>query len=386
MNIRTFFNPLVFPPVHDQVGTLVFFIDVMASSQHPFTDWMPQLSNHLSITRSWWNKFVQHAGTQKQSKQRGRENAEFDLISAVHASEYQSHQDPPLTHRYEMTLEPSSYTDEKYQLFQKYQAEIHHDPSTSGGFNRFLVESPLFQEAIPYTSPPPDHLPTHYGSYHWCYRLDGELIAISVIDILPTCVSSVYFMYDKEYEAHSLGKLSALREIALTQELHRAGAPSLNFLYLGYYIHSCQKMRYKGEYQPSYLSDPVECLSAHCFDWECQLKLKFFQETHEWHPFGECSKLLNEFRYACFSHPERSIRGEPGSELVQEFKEYDPHEQDFEDIIGRVCVVSDISGARVSVRSAKLSPEWSSPVYKNQLLSCVEELGGELASRILFQL
>ena len=25
----------------------------------------------------------------------------------------------------------------------------------------------------------------------------------------------------------------------------------------GYYIHSCQKMVYKGEYSPSYLADPV---------------------------------------------------------------------------------------------------------------------------------
>lgn len=39
------------------------------------------------------------------------------------------------------------------------------------------------------------------------YRLDGELIAMGVLDILPGCVSSVYFMYDAKWEKHSLGKV-----------------------------------------------------------------------------------------------------------------------------------------------------------------------------------
>ncbi len=32
------------------------------------------------------------------------------------------------------------------------------------------------------------------GSYHQCYRLDGKLVAMGVLDLLPTCVSSVYLM------------------------------------------------------------------------------------------------------------------------------------------------------------------------------------------------
>lgn len=31
---------------------------------------------------------------------------------------------------------------------------------------------------------------------------------MGVIDILPSCVSSVYFMWEKEYEKYSLGKVS----------------------------------------------------------------------------------------------------------------------------------------------------------------------------------
>lgn len=33
------------------------------------------------------------------------------------------------------------------------------------------------------------------GSYHHCYRLNGQLIAMGVLDLLPSCVSSVYLMY-----------------------------------------------------------------------------------------------------------------------------------------------------------------------------------------------
>ena len=60
---------------------------------------------------------------------------------------------------------------------------------------------------IEYTSEPPKHLPRNYGSYHQLYRLDGELVAMAVLDILPSCVSSVYFVYDDKYERFSLGKV-----------------------------------------------------------------------------------------------------------------------------------------------------------------------------------
>lgn len=108
-----------------------------------------------------------------------------------------------------MILEPSSYTKEKYDLFEKYQVDIHQDDEKyPAGFKRFLVDSPLRPEPISYTD---NHrsggLPEHYGSYHQLYRLNGELIAMGVIDILPSCVSSVYFMYDKAYERFSWGKV-----------------------------------------------------------------------------------------------------------------------------------------------------------------------------------
>jgi arginyl-tRNA--protein-N-Asp/Glu arginylyltransferase len=39
------------------------------------------------------------------------------------------------------------------------------------------------------------------------HRVDGKLIAFSVLDILPGCVSSVYFVWDPDYAWASLGKV-----------------------------------------------------------------------------------------------------------------------------------------------------------------------------------
>lgn len=98
-------------------------------------------------------------------------------------------------------------------------------------------------------------------------------------------------MYDQAWDEFSFGKvryllfrqvsthtqhiqLSALRELSLAREIHEAGIPDMRYLYMGkspgassvlmtlkppigFYIQSCQKMKYKGEYAPSYLLDPV---------------------------------------------------------------------------------------------------------------------------------
>lgn len=57
-------------------------------------------------------------------------------------------------------------------------------------------------------------------------------------------------MYHESVHEHALGKVGALREIALAKE------EGYRWWYGGYYIHSCPKMRYKSEYAPQYFLDP----------------------------------------------------------------------------------------------------------------------------------
>ena len=65
------------------------------------------------------------------------------------------------------------------------------------------------------------------------YRIDDRLVGISVIDVLPLCVSSVYFIWDPDYAWASLGKLSALRELALAADMRLAGAAKMGWVYMG---------------------------------------------------------------------------------------------------------------------------------------------------------
>ena len=62
-----------------------------------------------------------------------------------------------------------------------------------------------------------------YGTFHACLRIDGELVYVSVIDVLPNYLSSVYLFYDQKYRHLNLGILSALKEIEWVQKIQKNG-------------------------------------------------------------------------------------------------------------------------------------------------------------------
>lgn len=184
---------------------------------------------------------------------------------------------PEPAHRFEVTLEPADFSLEKYELFHNYQANVHkekpHQISRSG-FKGFLCDSPL-----PQTSEVVDGKTKLLGSFHQCYRLDGRLIAMGVLDLLPHCVSGVYMLYHSDFEQWQFGKLSALREAALTLE------GGYKYYYMGFYIHSCTKMKYKGDYKVQHVLDP---------------------ETYEWNPLDdELRALLDKKPYVSLSRERR---------------------------------------------------------------------------------
>lgn len=186
--------------------------------------------------------------TKEQSQKR---NNEFDLVERIHEAEYEQLKTPPEpAHKLEVTLEADDFTEEKFAVFDNYQRVIHKEAPgerTPKSFARFLCSSPLRR----HTETRPDGTKKRLGSYHQCYRLDGKLVAVGVLDLLPQCVSSVYFLYDESIHKFSPGKLGALHEIALARE------EGYRWWYPGYYIHSCPKMRYKMDYAPQYILDPV---------------------------------------------------------------------------------------------------------------------------------
>jgi len=168
---------------------------------------------------------------------------------------------------------------EEFELYKKYQIVIHQDKAdevTEDQFRRFLVTGPLQDEK--YESHNGEIPKTGLGAFHQQYYIDDHMVAVGVLDILPSCVSSKYFFYDPEYNFLSLGTYSSLREIYFVQTLQKE-VEDLKYYYIGYYIDSCPKMRYKSQYTPSFLLCP---------------------ETYTWHPVEQCIKKLVNNKYCRF--------------------------------------------------------------------------------------
>ncbi|KIW14056.1 hypothetical protein PV08_06837 [Exophiala spinifera] len=258
-------------------GTLYYKPDLVRSCCPHYTirlkasEYKPVKDHRQAINR--FNAFIlgpeykrQAARLCPQNREEKRKNRDkFDLLSAVHRAEYNLVQRPvnkktgkPIepAHKFEVNLEGDSCTKEKYDVFFRYQMQIHKDPPSrwkEKDFTRFLC-SGLDRKILKVNG-----RTLKLGSYHQCYRLDGKLVAVAVLDLLPHAVSSVYLFYDPDYQQWDFGKLSALREIAMAVE------SGYEYYYMGYYIHSCVKMRYKVNFRPTYILDP-ESLEWCLFD------------------------------------------------------------------------------------------------------------------------
>ncbi|KAK4277846.1 hypothetical protein QN277_015779 [Acacia crassicarpa] len=180
--------------------------------------------------------------------------------------------------RLELRLKRSSFDQEEYDLYRRYQLIVHNDIVTKSSYRRFLVDTPLLPVAFFGDDTVP---PCGFGSFHQQYLIDGQLVAVGVIDILPKCVSSKYLFWDPDFAFLSLGKYSALQEIGWVKE-NQVHCPSLQYYYLGYYIHSCNKMRYKAAYRPSELLCPLR---------------------YQWVPFDIAKPLLDISPYVVLSDP-----------------------------------------------------------------------------------
>uniref|UniRef100_A0AC35U6S4 Arginyl-tRNA--protein transferase 1 n=1 Tax=Rhabditophanes sp. KR3021 TaxID=114890 RepID=A0AC35U6S4_9BILA len=146
----------------------------------------------------------------------------------------------------------NSFAEESEALYMKYQSLVHKDNDRSKtNWKDFLVTTPIgYQfmnksfEELPYVD--------KYGTYHQNYFLDDKLIAVGVLDVLPTLVSAKYFYYDPDYSFCNMGIFSALHEIYTIKKMHLL-LKRLQYYYMGYFIYNCPKMRYKAKFEPSEL-------------------------------------------------------------------------------------------------------------------------------------
>mmetsp|Transcript_27328 Transcript_27328/g.49158 ORF Transcript_27328/g.49158 Transcript_27328/m.49158 type:complete len:471 (+) Transcript_27328:1633-3045(+) len=179
-------------------------------------------------------------------------------------------------HTYTISLENNLFTQEKFELYKRYQAAVHNDTKDNAdSFQRFLCSDALVRD---------EGDGIEQGCFHMMHRIDGRLIGFGVIDILPKGVSSVYFVYEPEFKFLSLGVVGAIKEIEFIKQYL---TDDFKFYYMGYYIDTCQKMRYKAEYAPSQLLCPV---------------------TYRWVPYDAClpTKEVHKFNKLVDCLPEGS--------------------------------------------------------------------------------
>jgi len=116
-----------------------------------------------------------------------------------------------------------------FELFQKYVNQRHAD----GGMDNPTKSSYL------------DFIISTWSRTHlYEYYLHDALIALAVVDEVNHGFSAVYTFFDPEYSHLSPGTFAILWLIKETQRLNRT------WLYLGYLIKDCQKMRYKSSFRP----------------------------------------------------------------------------------------------------------------------------------------
>jgi len=121
-----------------------------------------------------------------------------------------------------------------YPLYERYISLRHYDgdmyPPTTEQFESFLSSQWGNAQCLEVT-------------------LNDTLVGVAVTDQLNDALSAVYTFFDPDYDKRSLGVFSLLMQIQAAQ------SRELKYLYLGYWIESCQKMRYKTDYRPIQLLD-----------------------------------------------------------------------------------------------------------------------------------
>ncbi|TMN35620.1 arginyltransferase [Pseudoalteromonas sp. S2755] len=99
---------------------------------------------------------------------------------------------------------------------------------------------------------PPNRL--QYESFLFCRWMNivfielwhkDKLIAVAVTDSMPYSLSAIYTFFDPEYESLSIGT------IMIMAQLEQAAKQNKPYLYLGYQIDECKKMRYKTQFLPA---------------------------------------------------------------------------------------------------------------------------------------
>jgi leucyl-tRNA---protein transferase len=122
-----------------------------------------------------------------------------------------------------------------YDRFHEFQTDLkgwpEHPAKDADSYRESFVHNPEFTE-------------------EWCYYIEGRLAGVGYADRLFDSMSAIYFFYEPDLRLRSLGTFNVL---CLLEE---CSARKFTYLYLGYYVHGCRSLEYKGNFRPNQLRHP----------------------------------------------------------------------------------------------------------------------------------
>lgn len=283
--------------------------------------------------------------------------------------------------------------EKEHEIIRRYQRAIHEDKEDEWDMSKycnFLVKTPIITEKLSekfdyvdwpnvnddnhsvidrsidqdeYLLVKPPELPTAYGTHHCSYHLDGKLIAVGVLDLLPKCLTTVYFFYDPNFGHLNLGNYSALVEISIVRQMARhfngpGGDNKLVNYNLGYYVHECKKMHYKTKFRPAYL---------------------LCSETCTYVPIDLCLDKLRTRKYARFNTDSKLdgysvYTAEPTVQIMLDVPITSP-------VTGRSRLISYVLWLQ-----KYLGPDYANIFIDRVLLSYIRLVGETLVPRMILQL
>jgi len=138
------------------------------------------------------------------------------------------------------TLVPNRPSSEQYSLFRRYLEARHGDGGmvdmTVLDYSMMIEDSHVETRLVEYRRRGPDTAINGRGH--------GEVIGVSLTDVLADGLSMVYSFFDPEAADRSLGTFMILDHIAQAKTL------GLSYLYLGYWVEGSRKMDYKARFLP----------------------------------------------------------------------------------------------------------------------------------------
>ncbi len=131
-----------------------------------------------------------------------------------------------------VTARPPGLDDEHFQLYKRYLAARHGDGEMAGH---------TAAEYLAFLANP--DIESAFVEFRDCDRL----VAVATTDYLEQGLSAIYTFFDPDCKDRGLGVYTVLWQLS---EARRRDLP---WLFLGYWISECRKMRYKTLYRPHQL-------------------------------------------------------------------------------------------------------------------------------------